>query len=198
MADPIAGPQADETTTPDAPPAGDAPAGTGSPLLGGSALADTLADEPAQPTARRVREALPPDRHGWWWGVGRRKSAVARVRMRPSRDGGGEVRVQVSRKRLKAVDEYFTEERDRKDVYAPLEATGTRGRFEIVIRANGGGYMGQAQAVRLGIARALRDYDPSLEDALRDAGYLSRDARRVERKKYGQPGARRRFQFSKR
>ena len=58
--------------------------------------------------------------------------------------------------------------------------------------------MGQAQAVRLGIARALRDYDPSLEDALRDAGFLSRDARKVERKKPGQPGARRRFQFSKR
>ncbi|NRA58142.1 MAG: 30S ribosomal protein S9, partial [Phycisphaerales bacterium] len=74
----------------------------------------------------------------------------------------------------------------------------TKGRFDILVRCNGGGYMGQAQAVRLGIARALRDYDPSLEDALRDAGFLSRDARKVERKKPGQPGARRRFQFSKR
>lgn len=176
---------------------------SGSSLLGGSALAQAVAaDEGAPeggPMTRKVREAVPPDRHGWWWGTGRRKSAVARVRMKPAADEGkGDVQIQCSRKKFKPVTEYFTEDRDRADVYSPLEVTGTRGRFDIIIRANGGGYMGQAQAVRLGIARALRDYDPSLEDALRDAGYLSRDARKVERKKYGQPGARRRFQFSKR
>ncbi|MEO1008932.1 MAG: 30S ribosomal protein S9 [Planctomycetota bacterium] len=131
--------------------------------------------------------------------MGRRKAAVARVRMKPAKtEGQGDIQIQVNRKKFKPVAEYFTEQRDQNDCYAPLEVTGTRGRFDVVVRADGGGYMGQAQAVRLGIARALRDYDPSLEDALRDAGYLSRDARRVERKKYGQPGARRRFQFSKR
>lgn len=173
---------------------------SGSSLLGGSALAQAVAaDESGEPTTRRVREAVPPDRHGWWWGTGRRKRAVARVRMKPAaEDGKGDVQIQCTRKKLKSVSEYFTEARDRNDVFAPLEVTGTKGRFDIVVRANGGGYMGQAQAVRLGIARALRDYDPSLEDALRDAGFLSRDARKVERKKPGQPGARRRFQFSKR
>ena len=173
---------------------------SGASLLGGSALAEAVAaDEAGEPTTRRVREAVPPDRHGWWWGTGRRKSAVARVRMKPAADDGkGDVQIQCTRKKFKSVSEYFTEDRDRNDVYAPLDVTGTKGRFDIVVRASGGGYMGQAQAVRLGIARALRDYDPSLEDALRDAGYLSRDARKVERKKYGQPGARRRFQFSKR
>jgi small subunit ribosomal protein S9 len=72
------------------------------------------------------------------------------------------------------------------------------GKLDVFIRPSGGGYMGQAQAIRLGIARALRDYDPSLEQVLREKGFLTRDAREVERKKYGQPGARRRFQFSKR
>ncbi|MGD1917017.1 MAG: 30S ribosomal protein S9 [Phycisphaerales bacterium] len=173
---------------------------SGASLLGGSALAEAVAaDEAGEPTTRRVREAVPPDRHGWWWGTGRRKSAVARVRMKPAaEDGKGDVQIQCTRKKLKAVSEYFTEDRDRADVFSPLEVTGTKGRFDILVRCNGGGYMGQAQAVRLGIARALRDYDPSLEDALRDAGFLSRDARKVERKKPGQPGARRRFQFSKR
>jgi small subunit ribosomal protein S9 len=155
---------------------------SGSSLLGGSALAQAVAaDEgtaPNGPMTRKVREALPPDRHGWWWGTGRRKRAVARVRMKPAAtEGKGDVQIQCSRKKLKPV---------------------TKGRFDVVVRCNGGGYMGQAQAVRLGIARALRDYDPSLEDALRDAGFLSRDARKVERKKPGQPGARKRFQFSKR
>ena len=176
---------------------------SGSSLLGGSALAQAVAADEGAPEGgqmtRKVREALPPDRHGWWWGTGRRKTAVARVRMKPASDEGkGDVQIQCSRKKLKPVTEYFTEDRDRADVYSPLDATGTKGRFDIIVRCNGGGYMGQAQAVRLGISRALRDYDPSLEDALRDAGFLSRDARKVERKKPGQPGARRRFQFSKR
>lgn len=176
---------------------------SGSSLLGGSALAQAVAADEGAPEGgqmtRKVREALPPDRHGWWWGTGRRKTAVARVRMKPAGDEGkGDVQIQCSRKKLKPVTEYFTEDRDRADVYSPLDATGTKGRFDIIVRCNGGGYMGQAQAVRLGISRALRDYDPSLEDALRDAGFLSRDARKVERKKPGQPGARRRFQFSKR
>lgn len=148
-------------------------------------------------TERPHREAKPADRHGWWWGTGRRKTAVARIRMRPA-EGDGKVQVQVSKKRFKPIEEYFTEERDQLDCYSPLKVTNTLGRFDVFVRASGGGYMGQAQAVRLGIARALRDYDPSLESQLRDHGLLTRDARKVERKKYGQPGARRRFQFSKR
>ena len=136
-----------------------------------------------------------PDAHGWWWGTGRRKSAVARVRIKP---GNGDIKVQVSRKATKTVDEYFTEMRDRNDVQAPLKVTDTLGKMDVIIRASGGGYMGQAQAVLLGIARALKKYDPSLEPALREHGLLTRDAREVERKKYGQAGARRRFQFSKR
>ena len=96
------------------------------------------------------------------------------------------------------MDEYFSEPRDRNDANAPLQITGTAEKLEVIVRAHGGGYMGQAQAVRLGISRALVGYDPSLEAALREAGYLTRDAREVERKKYGQKGARRRFQFSKR
>ncbi|NRA57930.1 MAG: hypothetical protein HRU13_07405, partial [Phycisphaerales bacterium] len=95
---------------------------SGASLLGGSALAEAVAaDEAGEPTTRRVREAVPPDRHGWWWGTGRRKSAVARVRMKPAaEDGKGDVQIQCTRKKLKAVNEYFTEDRDRADVFSPL------------------------------------------------------------------------------
>lgn len=154
--------------------------------------------EPPTQTGRKLRDPVPPDAHGWWWGTGRRKTAVARVRMRVVKDGEGAIRVQKSSNKYKTVEEHFTEERDRADVYAPLKLTGTLGKVEIVIRCSGGGTMGQAQAVRLGIARALVAFDPSTEGQLRDAGFLTRDAREVERKKYGQAGARRRFQFSKR
>jgi small subunit ribosomal protein S9 len=149
----------------------------------------------AEEQTRPLAQPEPPDANGWWWGTGRRKSAVARVRIKP---GNGDIKVQVSRKVTKSVDEYFTEMRDRNDVHAPLRVTGLDGKFDVVARCSGGGYMGQAQAVRLGIARAIKKYDPSLEGKLRDAGYLTRDPREVERKKYGQAGARRRFQFSKR
>ena len=96
------------------------------------------------------------------------------------------------------MEEFFTEARDRADCYAALKATGGEGRFEVVARVNGGGFMGQAQAIRLGVAHALVAMDPALDPVLRDLGMLTRDAREVERKKYGQAGARRRFQFSKR
>ncbi len=146
-----------------------------------------------EPRPKAVAEA--PDAHGWWWGTGRRKTAVARVRIKP---GGGKIEMQISRKKFKAVDDYFTEPQDRNDVLAPLEVTNTLKKFDVVVRAHGGGHMGQAQAVRLGIARALKKYDPQLEVVLREHGHLTRDARKVERKKYGLAGARRSFQFSKR
>jgi len=146
---------------------------------------------------RRVRTPTEP-KHGWWWGTGRRKRAVARVRLRPNAGGNGVVKVQVGSDSYKTVEQYFAEERDRNDAVAPLTATGTIGKMDVIVRLSGGGFMGQAQALRLGISRALRDFDPQTEEALRNAGFLTRDAREVERKKYGQAGARRRFQFSKR
>ncbi|NUQ53485.1 MAG: 30S ribosomal protein S9 [Phycisphaerales bacterium] len=146
---------------------------------------------------RPIKTAKPADKRGWWWGTGRRKTAVARVRLRPIT---GQPKFTIVRPddKTKTVEEFFTEARDRADCYAALKATGGEGRFEVVARVHGGGFMGQAQAIRLGVARALVAMDPALDPVLRDLGMLTRDAREVERKKYGQAGARRRFQFSKR
>ena len=124
------------------------------------------------------------------WGLGRRKTAVARVRIAP---GQGNILIN-----KRTVDKYFTEDEDRKFVWAALEATQTTERFDVWANVQGGGPSGQAGAVLLGIARALAKADPELESALRAGGYLTRDPRMVERKKYGQSGARKRFQFSKR
>ena len=166
------------------------------PELLGTQVAE--APEAAEQT-RVLPDPKPADKHGWWWGVGRRKTAVARVRLRPAKQSGdGQLKVQISRQKFKEIEEYFSELRDRNDARAPLELTDTAGKLDVFVRVHGGGFMGQAQAIRLGISRALVAYDPSFEPALRDAGYLTRDARKVERKKYGQPGARRRYQFSKR
>ncbi|MBL0871097.1 MAG: 30S ribosomal protein S9 [Phycisphaerales bacterium] len=150
---------------------------------------------------RPAGQPKPADKQGWWWGLGRRKTAVARVRLRAPKDGTAKVLIHTEQskvKKAKTIEEYFAEERDRTDAMSPLKATNTAGRLEVFIRVNGGGYMGQAQAIKLAIARALKDFDPSTESTLRDNGMLTRDARDVERKKYGQAGARRRFQFSKR
>lgn len=171
--------------------------------IGGATMAQP---EAPAPETRPLREPKPADAHGWWWGTGRRKTAVARVRLRPCKAGAkpdeiggdGRVRIQKSSSRFVSVETLFTEERDRADVYAPLKATDTFGKVEVFVRVHGGGLMGQAGAIRLGIARALCDYDPTTELTLREAGFLTRDAREVERKKYGLAGARRRFQFSKR
>ena len=131
----------------------------------------------------------PPDGH-WWWGTGRRKTAVARVRIRP---GDGKFHVN-----KRPYDTYFTEDRDRADLMNVLSKTNTTGSLDVHVNVHGGGYMGQAGAIVLGLARALRRYDERLEPILRSNAFLSRDPRKVERKKYGQRGARRRFQFSKR
>ena len=121
---------------------------------------------------------------------GRRKSSVARVRIKP-----GSGKTVVNKKNL---DEYFKREQDRNSVLAPLKVVKGENSFDIYINVQGGGTTGQAGAALLGIARALRNYDPSLVQALRDSGLLTRDPRMVERKKPGQSGARRRYQFSKR
>lgn len=131
-----------------------------------------------------------PTAGGWFLGTGRRKAAVARVRIR-----AGSGTFQVNGREL---EEYFTQERDHKDIVAVLEATNTLGDLEVQVKVHGGGYSGQAGAIRLGLGRSLMRYDGSLEQTLRDHGFLTRDPRRVERKKPGQPGARKRFQFSKR
>ncbi|MBX3376225.1 MAG: 30S ribosomal protein S9 [Phycisphaeraceae bacterium] len=157
----------------------------------------TAAPKPPS-TPRKARASVPADKYGWWWGTGRRKTGVARVRMKLAKDGKAAFEIESKSGKRKPFDQYFAEERDRNDCLAPLKVTGTEGKFTVIARVHGGGFMGQAGSVRLGLARALRAYDPSLEDALREAGFLTRDARKVERKKYGQAGARRRFQFSKR
>ena len=170
-----------------------------SEAMPGAELGDVLLGGQAEDTsARRMRESKPCDKHGWWWAVGRRKNAVARVRMKLVDEGTGSIKIQKTRKLFKEIDTYFTETQDRTDAIAPLKVTGMDSTMQIIVRVHGGGHTGQAQAIRLGIARALRDYDPTLEDKLREHGFLTVDARRVERKKYGQPGARKRFQFSKR
>ena len=126
----------------------------------------------------------------WWWGTGRRKAAVARVRIKP---GNGAFTVN-----NKELTDYFTESRDHKDILTVLEKSNGKGSMDVHVKTNGGGYTGQAGAIILGLGRAFAKYDPSLESMLRENGYLTRDPRQVERKKPGQPGARRRFQFSKR
>jgi len=127
---------------------------------------------------------------GYWWGTGRRKSSVARVRIKP---GAGKFTVN-----KKQLDEYFRREQDRKAVMAPLKTVDAEKAFDVFINVKGGGITGQAGASLLGIARALKNYDENLVQALRDGGHLTRDPRMVERKKPGQAGARKRFQFSKR
>jgi small subunit ribosomal protein S9 len=142
-----------------------------------------IAEEP------EVKAAAEP-KFGFWWGTGRRKSSVARVRIKP---GDGQFSIN-----KRPVDEYFTEVQDREDMNAALKTTKTFGKMDVFVNVHGGGHTGQAGAIVLGLARALKEYDPTLELILRKEGYLTVDARRVERKKYGQRGARRRFQFSKR
>ena len=127
---------------------------------------------------------------GYWWGTGRRKSSVARVRIKP-----GDGKLIINKKQL---NDYFSREQDRKAVLAPLKAVEAEKAFDVFINVKGGGITGQAGASLLGIARALKNYDEHYIPALRDGGHLTRDPRMVERKKPGQRGARRRFQFSKR
>lgn len=124
------------------------------------------------------------------WGTGRRKSAVARVRIRP-----GEGQFIVNKKK---VDDYFRLAKDRSAVRRPLEVTDTVKSMDVFVNVCGGGTTGQAGAVLLGVARALMKANPENGPKLKDQNLLTRDPRRVERKKPGQPGARRRFQFSKR
>ena len=123
-------------------------------------------------------------------GTGRRKTSVARVRLVP---GTGKVVVND-----RTVEEYLTIPNQRTIALQPLSETQNAGKFDVFINVNGGGSSGQAGAIRHGLARALLKASPDLKASLREKGFLTRDSRMKERKKYGQPGARKRFQFSKR
>jgi small subunit ribosomal protein S9 len=122
--------------------------------------------------------------------VGRRKNAVARVFLRT---GSGKVTVN-----KREFEDYFPLKYHREDVILPLKLTDTLGKYDVYVNARGGGISGQAEAVRLGIARALVDINPEFRNSFKSLHLLRRDPRMVERKKYGQPKARKRFQFSKR
>jgi small subunit ribosomal protein S9 len=133
------------------------------------------------PTAEKVIDAL---------GTGRRKTSVARVRIRA---GSGQLTINE-----RSLENYFTIEQDRNAVVAPLEHAGVRNNVDVIIRVHGGGNTGQAGACMQGIARALMRYDSDLSEKLREKHFLTRDARMKERKKPGLHGARRGTQFSKR
>jgi len=125
-----------------------------------------------------------------YYGTGRRKTSTARVYLRP---GSGTIAVNGS-----SLDDYFARETLKMVVKQPLQLTETSEKFDIQITVQGGGSTGQAGAIRHGITRALLEYNSELRERLKSAGFITRDARMKERKKYGQPGARKRFQFSKR
>jgi len=127
---------------------------------------------------------------GLYHATGKRKSAVARVWMKP---GTGEITI--NKRPLK---QYLNRDADQNAVMEPLELVNLGDKFDFYINVRGGGIAGQAGAIRHGITRVLVDLDPSLRDSLKKAGFLTRDSRMKERKKYGQPGARARFQYSKR
>ncbi len=125
-----------------------------------------------------------------YYGTGRRKTSVARVYLRP---GHGRITV-----KGRPIDTYFERESTKLVLRQPLELTESSENYDILINVHGGGKSGQAGAIRLGISRALCEANPEHRAILKANGMLTRDARKVERKKYGQPGARKRFQFSKR
>jgi small subunit ribosomal protein S9 len=122
--------------------------------------------------------------------VGRRKESVARVRLVP---GTGNITING-----RPIDEYFGRETSKMILVEPLKLVDQMGKLDVLVNAKGGGLSGQAGAIRHGISRALCDINPEFRPVLKKAGFMTRDARAVERKKYGRPGARKRFQFSKR
>lgn len=125
-----------------------------------------------------------------WYATGRRKESVARVWITP-----GEGNIVIN---SRTMDEYFGRETSKMVVVQPLELVEQKGKIDVQVNVVGGGLSGQAGAIRHGITRALMEYNPEYRPVLKKAGLVTRDARAVERKKYGQPGARKRFQFSKR
>ena len=126
----------------------------------------------------------------WFYGTGRRKESIARVFLRP---GSGKFTVNG-----RTIDQYFTNFAWKHDATEPLKFTSLADQVDVVVTANGGGAGGQSGAVRMGLSRAISRFNPELRPSLRKNGFLTRDSRMKERKKYGQKGARKRFQFTKR
>jgi small subunit ribosomal protein S9 len=172
-----------DATATDTAAADPAAAGVAAGLEIGS---EAVAEGPRLPTTLRGRV----EKDGTAIGTGRRKTAVARVRLRK---GSGKITVND-----RPFEEYFPVERQRLMIEAPLQKTGMLGKVDIAVRASGGGINGQAGAMILGIARAIQALEPEQHGPLSDGGFLTRDDRMVERKKYGHKKARRSFQFSKR
>ena len=154
----------------------------------------SLASESPVGEAPEASEALQRRRPmffgGYYWGTGRRKRAVARVRIR-----AGEGKILINKRDL---DTFFALEKDRESVLSPLMAVNALKTVDVWVNVGGGGHTGQAGAIMMGLARALEAMDVNHSQVLLDGHYLTRDSRMTERKKYGQRGARRRFQFSKR
>lgn len=187
-------PKADEPKA-EAPSADAAPAAAegAAPAADGAADAGEAEEAPPEPSPVDLGPSAWPadkEKNGYIWGTGRRKSSVARVRMRP---GSGEFTVNG-----KPYAEYFTSNKGRGLAVDALIDTKRSENYDIFVRTSGGGNVGQAGAVLLGIARCLKMAEPLLEPTLRENGHLTRDSRQKERKKYGRRGARRGFQFSKR
>ncbi len=130
------------------------------------------------------------NKQDFFYGTGKRKTAIARTRLYP---GTGKVEING-----RPLEDYFPREKWRQVIFQPLKLVKMENKFDIKVNVKGGGLSGQAEAIRHGISRALVDYDPDLRKVLKEAGFLTRDARVKERKKYGQRGARASFQFSKR
>ena len=133
---------------------------------------------------------MSPERTAAIWSTGKRKTAIAQVRVLP-----GEGRIVVNRR---ALDDYFGRETSRMIVHQPFEVTSTLNQFKVDVNVHGGGVAAQAVAIRHGITRALLQADPELRSSLKKAGFITRDPREVERKKYGRHKARKRPQYSKR
>lgn len=188
---PVARSAGDETPAADVSPTESAPGETdaGESLAGGLNIgSEAPTAEPVVRLPHTLRGKIEPD--GTAVSTGRRKTAVARVRVKK---GTGKVTVNG-----RAFEDYFPVERHRLLIEAPLKATGVFGQVDVWVRATGGGINGQAGAVILGVARAIQALHPEQHGALSDGGFLTRDDRMVERKKYGHRKARRSFQFSKR
>lgn len=144
----------------------------------------------AEQATATVEATTPQGKPNYTWGTGRRKTSVARVRI-----AAGSGKISVNDREL---NDYFTAEKDRKAIFGPLEVSNTGGKIDLWVNATGGGSTSQSGAIVMGLARALVKYDPTTEVNLRANSFLTRDSRMKERKKYGQRGARRKFQFSKR
>ena len=133
----------------------------------------------------------PPEDGKYYWGTGRRKTAVAQVLLAPN--GSGKFKING-----KPLEDMFKTPQTRSDVLSAFKEVKLENRFDVTVKVEGGGITGQSHAIRMGIARALLAYDDELRKSLKEHGFLTRDSRKVERKKYGHPKARKSFQYSKR